>query len=488
LVSWLLKHHCGVSLVLLSTLLFPLFWLSKHNYPSGDDYVQFILAQTLGALGATQWWYRHWGGRYASFFLQSLFTAPDPWLVAYKAIPVVLFVGGFVCLFTFMRSFFGPAFSATSMLTLSACTYILLVGLTPDIAEGYYWLAANIQYLGAVFLTLMILALYIRLKRSTQPLARSSGAAIVAFLIALVAGLNEISLLFLISILISTTYFSYMRSRKFPSQALGFLSVAIVFGLLSFLAPGNFLRASVMAKDGHSTATFLGALLMTPYFLLKSVTATPLLLASPLYLAFLEANRDRLDHVGSIVSGIRWHQLSIVVLGTLTVTTIVTLSATGGPTLPYRVQNVYAYSFFLAWFFVLTVVFIDLKSTGYRISLERWMIILLTVAVALFVMTGSDLRIVPDSADVSSTRVERVASVLRTRSVYATAYLDILSGRAARYARHEEEATARFKASEGGCVEFSPLPSDPPTTLVTQVKYPWTFCPRTIFDAFPTGR
>jgi hypothetical protein len=486
MVPWLLKHHHAVSVFLLVSLLFPLLWLSQHNYPSGDDYVQFFQAQTLGTLGATHWWYRHWSGRYASFFLQSLFTVPDTWLAAYKTIPVALFLSGFICLFSFMRSFFGPAFHARSIFTLSTYTYVLLVGLTPDIAEGYYWLAANMQYLGAVFLTLILLALYIRLGRTTEPLATGSGSIIAVVLIALLAGLNEISLLFFISILASASYFSFMRFGRVPSRALVFLGAAILFGLLSFLAPGNFLRAGVMTKDGHSVKTLVGALLMTPYLLVELVASTPLLLVSPLYLAFLEANRDRLDYVGSIVSEVRWHWLLVVLLGTLTLTTVVTLSTTGAPTLPYRVKNVYAYSFVLAWFFILTVLFINLKSAGYRIALEGWVIVLLTVAVALFVMTGTELRIVPGPVISTSTRVERAASVLQTRSVYLTAYRDILSGRATRYARHEEEAMARFKASQGGCVEFSPLPSDAPKTLVIQVKYPWTFCPMTILKAWPT--
>jgi hypothetical protein len=488
MVSWLLKRHHVVSVFLLVSLLFPLLWLSQHNYPSGDDYVQFFQAHTLGTLGATHWWYRNWSGRYASFFLQSLFTEPDTWLAAYKTIPVVLFLSGFICLFLFMRSFFGPAFHARSIFTLATCTYILLVGVTPDIAEGYYWLAANIQYLGTVFLTLILLALYIRLGRTTKPLTKRAGSIIVVVLIALLAGLNEISLLFFISILVSASYYSFMRFGRMPSRALVFLGAAVLFGLISFLAPGNFIRAGVMTKDGHSVKTLVGALLMTPLLLVELVASTSLLLASPLYMAFLEANRDRLDHVGSIVSEVRWHWLSVVLVGTLTLTTVVTLSTTGGLTLPYRVKNVYAYSFVLAWFFILTVLFINLKSAGYRISLERWMIVLLTVAMALFVMTGTELRIASGPVIASSTRFERAVSVLQTKSVYLTAYLDILSGRATRYARHQKEATARFKASQGGCVEFSPLPSDSPKTLVIQVKYPWTFCPMTILNAWPTRR
>ena len=479
-VHWLLRKPEVVSLVLLACFFFPLLWLSQYNYPSGDDYFQFFQAHTLGTLGATRWWYRHWTGRYTSFFLQSLFPGYDAWLAAYKITPVALFLTGFACSFAFMRAFFGPSFSTRVIFTLTSCTYIFLVGLTPDIAEGFYWLAANMQYMGAVFVTLLLLALYIKLGRTTEPLARGLVLGSILILIAFLAGLNEISLLLFASTLAAIGYFSFRKSGRIPTQALMCLAVAFLFGLLAFLAPGNLFRVGQVAKADHSVHAYVNALLVAPSILLELVSSTPLLPASVLYLAFLEANRDRVGHLASMLSGVRSHWILLLLMGTLTVITVITHAATGAPTLSARVENVYVYSIVLTWVAILTALFVNLMSTSVRFSLERWATGVLTVAVALGVVTGSDLRMSRSTGISSSSRIE-LASI-QAKGVYASAYLDLLSERAARYSRQAREATARFRAANGECVDFPALASDVPRTLFIRVKYPWTFCPKRILE------
>ena len=479
-LHWLLRKPTVVSLLLLASFFFPLLWLSQHNYPSGDDYVQFFQAHTLGTLGATRWWYRHWTGRYTSFFLQSLFPGVDAWLAAYKIIPLAPFLTGFVSLFAFMRAFFGPSFSTRVIFTLTSCTYIFLVGLTPDIAEGFYWLAANMQYMGAVFVTLLLLALYIKLGRTTEPMARGLVLGSILVLIAFLAGLNEISLLLFASILAAIGYFSFRRSGRIPTQALVCLAVAFLFGLLAFLAPGNLFRVGQVAKVDHAVDAYVNALLVAPSILLELVSSTPLLPASVLYLAFLEANRDRLGHLASILSGVRWHWILFLLIGTLMIITVGMHAAAGVPTLSARVKNVYVYSIGLTWIAILTALFVNLMSKNVRFSLERWATGVLAVAVALGVATGSDLRMSRSTDISSSSRIEPAS--IQAGGVYASAYLDLLSGRAARYSRHGREATARFRAANGECVDFPSLASDVPRTLFIRVKYPWRFCPKRVLE------
>jgi hypothetical protein len=481
MVCWLLKNHYATSSLILGICLFPLVWLSQHNYPSGDDFFNFFQAHTLGTVGATKWWYLHWTGRYSSFFLQSVFRTHDAWLATYKVVPIALLLGGFASLFCFMTAFFGPAFNAGSVFALSTYTYIFLIGVTPNIPEAFYWLASNIQYVGAVFVTLLLLALYIRLGRTSDPIPRRAASVLAVVFIALLAGLNEVSLILFMCILASISCFSFLRWRRFPRRALLFIAFTALCGAFSFLAPGNILRTEMISAHGHPVRILARGLFTTPYLMLQLVTSTPLLLASALYLAFLEASRDRLGHVNSILRGIRWYWLLALLLGSLTLSTIL-ISAVGGmPTLPPRVENVYVYSIVLAWFLMLTALFVNLP-TGCGFALPRWLIVLLTVAMVMFMGTGNALRIDHRNAVPSSRWIERAASAVLTRSPYATAYLDILSGRAERYSRQGREAIARFQAAQGGCVEFPPLADDPPKTLFISVKYPWTFCPAAILE------
>lgn len=68
------KHHV-ISFVVLALLFFPLLWISRYDYPSGDDYRALLRARELGTLGAARWWYFNWTGRYTSFFVQSLLAS-----------------------------------------------------------------------------------------------------------------------------------------------------------------------------------------------------------------------------------------------------------------------------------------------------------------------------------------------------------------------------------------------------------------------------
>jgi hypothetical protein len=486
MVHWLFKKHLVISLFLLGFFFFPLLWISQHNYPSGDDHFIFFQANTLGTLEATRWWYDHWTGRYASFFLQSLFPEHDAWLAAYKTIPIALFLAGFGCLFSFMRAFFGSSFGTKAVFTLSTCAYIFLISLTPDIAEGFYWLASNMQYVGAVFLSLLLLALYINLRRITNPWARGAVLAFAVVLIAFLAGLNEVSLMLFILTLGSINYFGFMRSGRFPTLGLIFLGFSILFGLIAFLAPGNLVRAGQITNDVHWVRTLASGLVVTPYLLLQLLTSTPLLLASGLYLVFLEANREKLDPLVSTLSQIRWYWVLVLLLGIFTITAVVVFAGVGMTALPDRVKNVYVYSIALAWFLFLTVLFVNLMSARFRFSLEGWAIGLLTVSVVAFVLTGFELRFGGGNAIPPPSRIERAFSALQTRSVYTTAYLDILSGRAARYSWQKREAGTRFKATKDGCVELPPLSDVPPKTLSVPVKYPWTFCPMSVLEGWPS--
>jgi hypothetical protein len=68
-------------------------------------------------------------------------------------------------------------------------------------------------------------------------------------------------------------------------------------------------------------------------------------------------------------------------------------------------------------------------------------------------------------------------SVIETKSVFTNAYLDILSGRAAIYSRHNEEVMLRVQAAGDGCVTIERASQVPDTIVIPIVRYPWTWCP-----------
>lgn len=475
MAGWRQKHHVW-SLCLLAYFFFPLLWISQYNYPSGDDYVQFTQAHELGTLAAVRWWYFNWTGRYTSFFIQSLFPDYDTWLTAYRIVPAVLFLVSFACLFYFVRAFFGTRFSRSEVFTFASVSFILLVSLTPEIATGFYWLPTNVQNLGAVFFSLLLLGLCIDLHGATESGTRVALWVAVVVLIAVLAGLNEISLLFSIGSIALATYVQFVDSRRLPTLSLAVLALAVVFACVGLLAPGNALRVNHVSPQSHPIGALVSAAGLTVYLFLRLLSLPTLFVTSALYLVFLQVNRDRLDHLRSLLSRLRWYWIPPFLFA-LTLITLVPVTAAAIHSVPDRIANVYIYNLALGWFFSLTVLFINQMSAGSRFALPRWAIGLLSASILAFLLTGFDVHFTSSDIPPSSNRIQRDLSALRTKSVYTNAYLDILSGRAALYATQNEDTTNRFRAANGGCVEFRVLSHVPETIFVPFVKYPWTWCP-----------
>jgi hypothetical protein len=478
-VDSLLRNHVATSSVLLLCLFFPLFWISQYNYPAGDDYLVFFQAQSLGAVGATRWWYRNWSGRYASLFLQSMFSEHASWLVAYKVVPIALFVLGFVSLFAFLRALFGTGFRRAEMFTLTSCIYAFLIGVTRDMATGFYWVAASTQNTSALFITLLILALHIRIGRTSHLPTRSALTMIGVVLIAVLAGLNEVSLMLFVWTVASVACFQTIRCGRVPRVGVIFLAASVAFGLISFLAPGNFVRSDRFGKELHLIELLTAAIALTAYLFMEILALTPLLLASGLYLVFLEVNRSRLGHVVASLSEVRWYWVALALAGAFTFTSVGLLTGVNMYSVPGRVQNVYAYSIILAWFFFVTVLFANLNSRGCRFHLQKWASGSLTLAIVLFLMTGFEVTLRQEGGVSTPRSFGQAMMQVRTHSVYSNAYLDILTGRGRRYAMQNREATRRFRAPTDGCVEFPPV-IDVPETIFAPVKYPWTWCPREV--------
>jgi hypothetical protein len=462
-----------IALLLLLLLFFPLLWISQYNYPSGDDYFIALQAKRLGALEATKWWYFNWSGRYSFLFLQSLISSSNAWLTLYKVFPAVLFLAGFGCLNYFVRAFFGRGFSKTTLFILAAALYTLLISLTPDIATSFYWLTANIQYTGAVFTSLLILALYINFSQTKKLLARTAYALLIAILIALLAGLNEVSALWLMATFGFINGLHIVRFKRLHKWALAFLAVGFVFSLFSFLAPGTRARIGQVGAEFHFLNVLGGAIGLTLYLLIELLVSTPLLPASIIYLAFLNINRDKLDGLSSLLSGVRWYWIFLFMLLVIIAVNFVVFTAVGVNSLPDRLKNVYMYSLFFGWLLLITALFFDLSDKKINLTVPNWITGALAVFIFGFLLTGYRLDLGGNNIIPFASRSQRFFSLINTNSVYANAYLDILSGRGPQFSRQNEAREKQIRDAKGSTVEFPLYSYVPATIFVQDVNHPF---------------
>ena len=467
-----MPRHLSASLLLLLFFFSPLLWITRYNYPSGDDFGMALLARKLGALGAAEWWYFNFCGRYSYTFLQSLLSTHEGWMAVYKLFPAALLLAGLGCVYYFVRAFFGRDFGGAESFTLSAALYVLLVGITPDIATAFYWLTTNIQYTGAVFTSLLVFALWIDLGRAKAMAARAAYASLIVFLIALLGGLNEASVLFFIAALGAIIFLRVVKFQTPGGWTIVFFVATVGFGLVSFLAPGTHARVEGAGAEFDLLKILAGSVALTFYLLVEILTSTPLLPASIVYLAFLGANRGRLERPRALLSGVRWYWVLALMLLAVTAVNVVVLTATGLNSLTDRLKNIYVYTIFFGWLLLLTTLFFDLSARKFSFDVPGWVIAALAAFILGFLLTGYDLEISSKNVIPSSPRSQRLFSTINTRSVYANAYLDILSGRAERFARQNEERERRLVNSEGDVVDFPLYSYVPGTIFVQDVNHP----------------
>lgn len=466
-----MPKHLLLSLLLVLFLFFPLLWISQHNYPSGDDFGMTLLARKLGAIGATKWWYFNFCGRYSYSFLQSFISSYESWLTLYKLFPPALMLAGFGCVYYFVRAFFGPGFGGAEQFTLSSSLYALLIGITPDAATAFYWLTSNIQYTGAVFTSLLIFALIIRLGRAENATVKSAYALLVVVLLALLGGLNEASVLFFIATLGFVNLLHVVKFKKPDAWCLAFFVLSVAFGLVSFLAPGTHARVEGGGAESHLFSILAGSVALTFYVLFELLTTTPLLPAGVIYFAFLHANRDRLDRPRSILRGVRWYWILLFILLSVTAVNIVVFTAIGVNSLTDRLKNIYVYGIFFGLLLLLTALYNELSAKKINLHVPKWVTAVLASFVFGFLLTGYEVEVSRKNVIPSASRSQRMFSLVETGSVYTNAYLDILSGRAERFSRQNHERGEQLTNAGDGPVEFSLYSYVPETIFIQDVNH-----------------
>jgi hypothetical protein len=152
---------------------------------------------------------------------------------------------------------------------------------------------------------------------------------------------------------------------------------------------------------------------------------------------------------------------------------IVIFAAVGVNSLPDRLKNVYVYSIFFGWLFLMTALFFDLSNKKINLSVPNWINGALAAIIFGFLLTGYKLELSSKNIIPSSSRSQRFFSLINTKSIYSTAYLDILSGRAESFSRQNEERAQQIINAQGDSVEFPLYSNVPETIFIQDVNHPF---------------
>ncbi|GAB3574912.1 DUF6056 family protein [Hymenobacter daeguensis] len=271
------RHQNLLITVGLLLVALPFVALSFFNHPALDDLLDAVTVKQLGFWAAQKYFYLGHTGRYTTTVLLALanplvYTHLEThwWPVALGFMLGTLLVLR-LGLGALLRVSGGAAWRGAGLLLGLWLAY------APGQAEGLYWFTGAYTYVATAWLLLLWPVAYARyVAARPRNGARLGWAAGMAGLTVAVAGTTEpVALPFLLALLVGALL-SWWRSRSLGLAALA--GLALLGCVVSFAAPGNFVRMSSMGESFGVMKTLLYSVATAAYLLL-TWAGNPVLLA-----------------------------------------------------------------------------------------------------------------------------------------------------------------------------------------------------------------
>lgn len=267
-------------------ILLPFLWIAFYNHPSADDYICAVPAMKWGPITTTLGWYFSWSSRFTSAFFISLNPLVYKWLTGYQLnawLLMAMVSSGFFFWFRAVSRF--SSFPALAALAILAFTGYLAT--VTSIVEAFYYLSGAICYQPANAFLLVLVSWWffnIPLPSFSDLSFRTAFAlGIQCFLLFLIAGTNEMAMLFGLSLSGGLWLYRLITDKKWhPGLAMLFLSSVFSTGLVLF-SPATYFRmeassslkrtpGEVLANSAAGFLEYVGSWLSNPAFLFFTIT------------------------------------------------------------------------------------------------------------------------------------------------------------------------------------------------------------------------
>lgn len=226
-----MKIAKNIVLFLSISLVVGLIYISSFNVYQTDDFIFAHQTQKLGLFKSMTSFYLNWGGRYFGYSFNSFIPVSyDKFGILPKIYPIFL-ITSLIAVFVLNIQYYFK-YSLWKSLLKGFLLFFFCAILLVSLSEHFFWITgANIYFLPTILGGILVYCLG-RFNDS----ARREWHYLSLFLIIILMGSNEIIALLLIGILL----FYYIQKKTRDRFTL--LIIGCIFILISFCAPGNFLR------------------------------------------------------------------------------------------------------------------------------------------------------------------------------------------------------------------------------------------------------
>ncbi|MCJ8165923.1 DUF6056 family protein [Pontibacter sp. E15-1] len=412
-------------------VLVPFLLLTLYNHPQADDFGFAVRDNTFNFWETQVNFYLNWSGRYfstASTILSPVNSHDFDGYKLYSFLLIMLFAASiYLLIYTLLNKSCNPLqFSALAVLFISL--YILQL---PSVSEGLFWMPGLLAYQLPNIMMLMVLALLVSFFQTGNQVLKLVYIGLAAVLCIAIVGSNEMSIVMAFTTVLLLFYLNWKDTQNRPYLAF-LLFICTVACLVAVLAPGNYARM----EDHPDGKKPLWALTYAAFLTILSFYRwlAPVLIASVLYVIYWglpladKKVRDAIFRVDLRVSLLYY-------LVTLFLMQFAYTWAVGERPTP-RVENVIYFFFVFGWFYNLQVA---LTTYGHLLRSERNLSPALPVAAFILLLL----------------------SVFDMNSTIATAYIDLISGKAQAYDAALNERYTYLQNSGCDTCALAPLPAIP---------------------------
>lgn len=380
----------------------------------------------------------NWTGRYFStntaFRINPLIAGPleiHGSLAAYRLYSFLLILllaaSIWLLLYKLLKQYFGVVkVSALTALLLSL--YLLQM---PSVSEGIFWMPGYLTYQLPNCMMLLLLVLLTGFFRTEKRKHKTACIGFAAILCSAVVGSNEMSVVMAFTTTLFILYAKWHDKRNRP-YLLFLFGVCVIACLVAVLAPGNYARMEDHPDAKKPLWSVIYAAFLTGLSFYRWLA--PVLLATVLYAFYWGLPlTDRLKS-NRIVSISPVHSL-LYYLATLFLMQFAFTWAVGERPTP-RVENVIYFFFVFGWFYNVQVI---ITKYAHLLQAERKLSPVLPLAVFILFLL----------------------KVFDTDSNIATAYIDLVTGKADAYERALSQRYTYLSNSGCDTCAIDPLPAIP---------------------------
>jgi len=350
---------------LLLLIFIPFLILFFFNHPTPEDFFWGGATIDNGYLAAQKLFYSTWSGRYFSYSILSVNPLLFKSIIGYKIFLLGFFIVFFATVFFFISTFTKSILTFREKILLLFSFMFLYFYSMQSVSEGFYWLTAVMIYPLGIMMILLFLIFYKKLSETDNKKLKILYFSVALFSIIAAVGTSEINSFLIVCLNVFILMKNIRLKNSLFKISIIFTLTALFFIILSYLSPGNFLRASAFEKSHNFMQSFEMSVILTFRHFFNWIVFSPLLiitlLLSPVFLKILNGyyENKEIKITNSLYLSVFIKYLSLYLI--VFVIIFFTIWNTGE--MPYgRTLNTAFVVFLSGWFYICFYILHQFKS------------------------------------------------------------------------------------------------------------------------------